>query len=234
MADWYYARDGQQQGPITSAQLRQMAAAGQLQPDDLVFREGSKDWVAASTVAGLFPAAGGARGGSGKPTSGDAFAFDEPANDRGGASRGRDRDRDKDDRERDRDRDRDRERERAGRGRGRDDRDDDDDDDRGGRSRSSSSSGGSSAFVDFLLFRRMIAPFLIMLQFWLGILGIGIGGLIAAVFMLQLSAMTAIGVLLSIPFAMLFWRVYCEILIIFFRMNETLREIKELQKAKQP
>jgi hypothetical protein len=58
MADWYYARNGQHQGPVTSAQLKQMAAAGQIGPDDLVFKEGSTQWVAASTVAGLFPAGG--------------------------------------------------------------------------------------------------------------------------------------------------------------------------------
>lgn len=58
MPDWYYARDGQQQGPVSAAQLKQMAGAGELEPDDLVFQEGGKDWVAASTVKGLFPAGG--------------------------------------------------------------------------------------------------------------------------------------------------------------------------------
>ena len=53
MADWYYAKNGQQQGPVNSAQLKQMASAGQIGPDDLVFREGGTQWVAASTVAGL-------------------------------------------------------------------------------------------------------------------------------------------------------------------------------------
>src|SRR4051794_24897132 len=57
MPDWYYAKDGQQYGPVPAQQLKQMAGAGQLQPDDLVFQEGGTQWVAASTVKGLFAGA---------------------------------------------------------------------------------------------------------------------------------------------------------------------------------
>jgi hypothetical protein len=58
MADqWHCNRQGKQVGPFTSEQLRQLAASGQLQAADLVWKEGMAGWVAASEVQGLFPAA---------------------------------------------------------------------------------------------------------------------------------------------------------------------------------
>lgn len=57
---WYYARDGAQAGPVSFEDLKATAAAGKLGPDDLVWKEGTADWVAARTVAGLIgPAAAG-------------------------------------------------------------------------------------------------------------------------------------------------------------------------------
>jgi hypothetical protein len=58
MAQWYCNSNGQQQGPMETAQLKQLAASGQLQPDDLVWREGMAQWAAASTVKGLMPESG--------------------------------------------------------------------------------------------------------------------------------------------------------------------------------
>lgn len=60
MASWFYLKDGQQVGPVTGAQLREYAARGALAPADLVWKEGQPEWVAASTVAGLFAGAGAA------------------------------------------------------------------------------------------------------------------------------------------------------------------------------
>ncbi|MEZ5941409.1 MAG: DUF4339 domain-containing protein, partial [Planctomycetaceae bacterium] len=54
-ANWHYAKGGEKHGPITSAQLKELAAKGQLSPDDLVWREDMKEWRKASTVKGLFP-----------------------------------------------------------------------------------------------------------------------------------------------------------------------------------
>ena len=50
------SKGGQQQGPVSSKQLKQMAATGQLQPTDLVWKEGMEQWVAASSIKGLFAA----------------------------------------------------------------------------------------------------------------------------------------------------------------------------------
>ena len=53
---WYYAHSGAQTGPVSFGDLQSAAVAGKLSPEDLVWREGTPDWVAARTVAGLFPA----------------------------------------------------------------------------------------------------------------------------------------------------------------------------------
>ena len=53
-SEWYYLENNQQQGPVSSAQLKQLAADGRLQPDSLIWKEGLEDWVPASRVKGLF------------------------------------------------------------------------------------------------------------------------------------------------------------------------------------
>lgn len=54
--NWYVGRNGTRTGPFAPTQLREMAATGQLQPGDLLWREGMANWVQASTVSGLFAA----------------------------------------------------------------------------------------------------------------------------------------------------------------------------------
>ena len=51
---YYYSREGQRFGPVPGEQLKQLAAAGQLQPDDLIWKEGMANWIQASRVKGLF------------------------------------------------------------------------------------------------------------------------------------------------------------------------------------
>ena len=50
---WKYRKDGQDFGPVTSGQLKQMAASGQLAPDDLIWKEGLTDWLPAERLQGL-------------------------------------------------------------------------------------------------------------------------------------------------------------------------------------
>jgi len=52
----HYSKSGQQQGPVSSEQLKQLAASGQLQPSDLVWKEGMAQWAEARRMKGLFPA----------------------------------------------------------------------------------------------------------------------------------------------------------------------------------
>jgi outer membrane protein assembly factor BamE (lipoprotein component of BamABCDE complex) len=53
---WYYAKGGQRQGPVVDEELKRLAATGQLQASDLVWKEGMAQWVEASKIKGLFPA----------------------------------------------------------------------------------------------------------------------------------------------------------------------------------
>jgi TM2 domain-containing membrane protein YozV len=50
---WYYAHRGQQYGPISEQQLKDLLAARQLSPYDLVWREGMQDWQTAISVPEL-------------------------------------------------------------------------------------------------------------------------------------------------------------------------------------
>lgn len=52
--EWLYLRGGQQTGPVTLAELQRLAAAGQLQPQDNVWKAGMAQWASAQTIPGLF------------------------------------------------------------------------------------------------------------------------------------------------------------------------------------
>jgi hypothetical protein len=54
-AQWFVAKNRTKHGPYSTAQLRQMAAAGTLQPADMVLAHGAAKWQPASAVPGLFP-----------------------------------------------------------------------------------------------------------------------------------------------------------------------------------
>lgn len=53
MSAWYYVRNGQQNGPVGSPELRDLVAQGQLGPDDLVWAEGMVDWQPARSLDGV-------------------------------------------------------------------------------------------------------------------------------------------------------------------------------------
>jgi uncharacterized membrane protein len=83
---------------------------------------------------------------------------------------------------------------------------------------------------DFWAFRTMITPVIIQILFWIGtILCLIIGAIMviygASHFRVSEANYLWEGALLFVlgPLAV---RVYCEILIVFFRINETLTEIK--------
>ena len=52
---WYYAQQGQRQGPVSEEQLKQLASTGQVKPTDKVWKQGMAEWQAASAVEGLIP-----------------------------------------------------------------------------------------------------------------------------------------------------------------------------------
>ena len=51
---WYFERDGKQFGPYLAARLKELAAGGEVRPQDLVWKEGMGKGVLASRVARLF------------------------------------------------------------------------------------------------------------------------------------------------------------------------------------
>ncbi|WP_437206318.1 GYF domain-containing protein [Planctomicrobium sp. SH664] len=50
---WFYSRDGVQDGPVTLKRLRKLAREGTLKPDDLIWRDGMSEWVAAADEESL-------------------------------------------------------------------------------------------------------------------------------------------------------------------------------------
>ncbi len=57
-ANWYYAQQGVQYGPLSEDDLRRLAGERRLAPSDLVWRVGMSAWVPAAQVSGLFPPPG--------------------------------------------------------------------------------------------------------------------------------------------------------------------------------
>lgn len=56
MSEWFYARNGQQSGPVNFDQLKQLARGGGLTAKDLVWTSSMKDWQPAEQIDGLFGA----------------------------------------------------------------------------------------------------------------------------------------------------------------------------------
>ena len=51
--EWYYSKEGRRLGPLSLHELQQMAAAGEIAPDTLVWSESMADWAAAGEVPKL-------------------------------------------------------------------------------------------------------------------------------------------------------------------------------------
>jgi predicted Zn finger-like uncharacterized protein len=52
---WYYQDGAKQRGPVSWAELKRMAADGDLSPEDLVWGEGMPAWIEARLIPKLFP-----------------------------------------------------------------------------------------------------------------------------------------------------------------------------------
>jgi hypothetical protein len=74
---WYLARDGQQFGPISEAELAKFIELGHLQPTDLLWRDGFPDWRPAMVV--FPPQSQGARPGGAFSGAGPQPARREPS-----------------------------------------------------------------------------------------------------------------------------------------------------------
>ena len=83
---------------------------------------------------------------------------------------------------------------------------------------------------DYLTFRKMITPIIIQILFWIG----AVGALLWSLFLIFSGATTSYGGgrlvligLITLFLGPLIVRIYCELLILLFRINDTLNEIKD-------
>jgi len=95
-------------------------------------------------------------------------------------------------------------------------------------------------FQHFLSFDKLIGTKLIKILYYLGLVGIVLGGIVSLFgglaamrvsFMGGLGAM--IGAILVTIIGIAFWRFLCEIYMLFFRMSDDLRDIKNHQLGRE-
>jgi uncharacterized membrane protein len=82
MSEWYYAKGGTQNGPVTFENLRELARNGGLDAKDLVWTSSMKDWQPAGEVEGLIAenaAAGQPAPDPSNPYAAPQSAWNEPA-----------------------------------------------------------------------------------------------------------------------------------------------------------
>lgn len=73
---------------------------------------------------------------------------------------------------------------------------------------------------DFLAFRKMLTPIIIQIVFWIGIVVCVLGGLASII---SGNGLPGLFMLFLGPIVV---RIYCELLILLFKMNDTLTDIK--------
>lgn len=91
---------------------------------------------------------------------------------------------------------------------------------------------------ELMSFRRMITPIIIQILFWIGVVLCVIAGLVeigqGAAGQYGGGSLVLKG-LLTLLLGPIVVRIYCELLILFFRMNDTLTEIRDnMQKPAPP
>jgi hypothetical protein len=82
-------------------------------------------------------------------------------------------------------------------------------------------------FSDFFTFERLITPTVIKVVYWIGLVVIIVGGLINFFWMISIDGLTALLTLVGIVIGLLFWRVFCEGIIVVFNMLARLTEIRD-------
>ena len=81
---------------------------------------------------------------------------------------------------------------------------------------------------EFLSFKKMITPIIIQVLFWLGVIVVVIASLLN---MFTQSFFYGLGMLILGPILV---RVYCEILIVLFKIHGCLEAIREAQAPSPP
>jgi hypothetical protein len=75
---------------------------------------------------------------------------------------------------------------------------------------------------DFLAFRKMLTPAIIQIVFWIGVGLCVIAGLIS----IFQGGMATAGGFVALLLGPVMVRIYCEVVIVFFRIHEALVDIK--------
>ena len=89
---------------------------------------------------------------------------------------------------------------------------------------------------DFIKFRLMITPVIIQVLFWVGAVVsvlFGLGIMASSFGSYGGGGLQFLGGFFTMILGPVLVRIYCELLILFFRMNETLTEIKSGLEAKK-
>jgi hypothetical protein len=81
---------------------------------------------------------------------------------------------------------------------------------------------------EYLTFRRLITPSLVQIVFWLGL---AFDVIIGLSWMFTVSFWQGLAILVLGPLVL---RIYCEIVIVLFRINNTLTDILDLQRETRP
>ena len=77
---------------------------------------------------------------------------------------------------------------------------------------------------DYLTFEKMIAPILIQVIFWIGVVVVVLSGIVT---LFSAGFQGVIAGLLIIIVGPLVVRIYCELLIVLFRIYDHVREIRD-------
>jgi len=87
---------------------------------------------------------------------------------------------------------------------------------------------------DFLTFRKMLTPIIIQIIFWIGVVLCVVGGIIGIVYgAVENESVVLLYSLLVVVLGPLAVRIYCEMLIVMFRINDTLTDIHNTMDNKQ-
>ncbi|MBM4300208.1 MAG: DUF4282 domain-containing protein [Deltaproteobacteria bacterium] len=87
---------------------------------------------------------------------------------------------------------------------------------------------------DFWAFRTMVTPVIIQILFWIGAITCLIVGLVSIFSGDHLMTRHVFKGIMIIILGPIVVRIYCEILIVIFRINETLTEIKHAVGQRPP
>lgn len=87
---------------------------------------------------------------------------------------------------------------------------------------------------DLLTFKKMITPTIIQIIFWIGVVICVIGGIVGIVVGAVRNTATGVSYgLITLIIGPLAVRIYCELLILVFRINDTLTEISNKMDRQQ-